>query len=151
MVECSERLSDHIALENVIVGVSCRSKQELLAKLSGIAAQRVGIGASVICDALTKREDLGSTGIGSGVAVPHACVQGLGRSFCLIARLSRPVDFDAIDDMAIDLVVVVLSPPSEQRQRLNILSLLSRRLRDIDVRSALRSARTEEDIRKCLT
>lgn len=151
MVKRSENLNDHLVLENVLLGVTCNSKQELLTKLSDVAARSLNVDARIIFEALIKREHLGSTGIGSGVAVPHACVEGIERSLCLFAHLSRPVDFDAIDDVAVDIVATVLSPPSRQRQGLNVLSMLANRLRDSDVRSTLRAARTETDIRECLT
>ncbi|MDM9623860.1 PTS sugar transporter subunit IIA [Rhizobium sp. S96] len=144
-------LSDCLPLENVVVNLSASSKRELIGKLTDVAARKTGADAAAILKAITTREELGSTGVGNGVAMPHAAVAGLDASFCMFVRLPKPVEFEAVDDVPVDLVVLVLTPPISQGQNLNVLSCAARRLRDDSVLSAVRAARSAEEVFLVLT
>lgn len=138
------RLSDHLSSENVAIDLKAASKQDLLMKLADLASRKTGLQPALIYRALETRERLGSTGIGRGIAMPHAVVPGLFDSHCMLVRLSKPLDFDAIDDVPVDIVVLLLSPSAEKGQSLNILSCVARSLRDERVVSAVRAADTAE-------
>jgi nitrogen PTS system EIIA component len=138
------QLSDHLSPENVVLDLAASSKRELIIKLSDLASKRTGVEASVISAALTSRENLGSTGIGQGIAIPHAIAEGVPDCFCLFVRLAKPLDFEAVDDVPVDVVVLLLSPPADQRQNLNLLSCIARRLRNDSIADAVRSADTPE-------
>src|SRR6266851_1065325 len=97
-------IKDFLAPLHVVIDLRASDKKRLLEELARRAAAAVGLGAESIASALSKREALGSTGTGGGVAVPHARLAGLGRPFGLLARLTKPVDFDAIDGQPVDLV-----------------------------------------------
>lgn len=142
-------LSDHLALENVVVDLPSQSKHKVLRQLADLASERTGIEASAVAKALLARESLGSTGIGRGVAIPHAIVETLPKSFAMVARLVRPVDFEAVDDIPVDIVVLLLSPLSGQN--LNVLSCFARHLRDDATVNAIRAARNAEEIFVLLT
>src|SRR5262249_33641394 len=103
------------------------------------AARLLAIDGQTILDALMSREMLGSTGIGQGVALPHARLSGLQRFFGLFARLERPINFDAIDDRPVDLVFLLLIPEKAGNDHLAALAAVSRRLRDRDVAARLRT------------
>ncbi|MGQ3278789.1 MAG: PTS sugar transporter subunit IIA, partial [Shinella sp.] len=105
----------------------------------------------IIAKALLARENLGSTGIGRGIAIPHALIEGLPKSLALVARLARPIDFEAVDDIPVDIVVLLLSPASGQGQNLNILSCIARQLRDDHTVGAIRAARSAEEVFVLLT
>jgi len=142
-------LSDHLALENVALDLPSMSKHKLLLQLAERASARTGVEAGVIAKALSARESLGSTGIGRGVAIPHALVAGLPKSFALVARLARPIDFEAVDDVPVDVVVLLLSPGTGQN--LNVLSLFARQLRDDATVNAIRAAKSVEEVFVLLT
>lgn len=140
------QLSDHLPVENVAINLAFNSKTELLAKLAGLASRKIGIDKNIVLRALTAREGLGSTGIGQGVAIPHATIEGLKQSLCLFLRLDMPVDFEAVDDVPVDIVVLLLSPPEERGQSLNVLSCIARSLRGDKMVTAVRSADTADEI-----
>ncbi len=138
-------LRDYLPLENVVLDLSAPSKTMLLRKLSQLASERLAIDEAEIARVLTSRENLGSTGIGAGVAVPHASVKGLDRHFCLFARLAKPVDFEAVDDQPVDLVFLLLNPEN-RADHLNILSCIARRVRDEQTAATIRSTASPQDV-----
>lgn len=145
------QLSDHLSAENVVLDLAAASKRELIIKLSDLASKRSGAEVSAISAALTGRENLGSTGIGQGIAIPHAIIDGVADCLCLFVRLAKPLDFEAVDEVPVDIVVLLLSPAVDQKQNLNLLSCIARRLRNDDVTEAIRSAKTPEEAYILLT
>ena len=128
-----------IGSNQVIVGLRVADKAQLLRELARRAAAALLQDYSVILDALQAREDLGSTGLGKGFALPHARLATLTRPFALFARLAQPIDFASVDQRPVDLVILLLTPSSDN-QHLATLAALSRRLRDVDVGKLLRNA-----------
>jgi nitrogen PTS system EIIA component len=139
------KLRDYLPVENIVLDLSASSKTALLKKLSTLAAERLSLDEAEINRALTNRENLGSTGIGSGVAVPHASVKGLDRHFCIFARLAKPVDFEAVDEQPVDLVFLLLNPEN-RADHLNILSCIARRVREEETAATIRSAASPQDV-----
>ncbi len=133
-------IKDFLAPLHVVIDLRASDKKRLLEELARRAAAAVGLGAESIASALSKREALGSTGTGGGVAVPHARLAGLGRPFGLLARLTKPVDFDAIDGQPVDLVFLLLLPANADDKQLNALACAARALRDAEVLRDLRRA-----------
>jgi mannitol/fructose-specific phosphotransferase system IIA component (Ntr-type) len=86
------------------------------------------------------REELGSTGIGEGVAVPHAMTSSVSETVMAVARLAKPIDFAAVDDQAVDLVFLLVGPEGSSAAHLQILSKLARLLHDPEFRKAAREA-----------
>jgi PTS system nitrogen regulatory IIA component len=119
-----------------------RDKAAALAELAKRAATLLGAASRPIADALVARESLGSTGIGAGIALPHARLD-TPQPFALFARLERPIAWDAIDHAPVDLLFLLLSPDEPADQRLKILSMVTRRLRDRSLAAALRHAADE--------
>lgn len=109
-------------------------------------AKAAGIDARVIFDAVLIRERLSGTGMGEGVAIPHAPVAGLTRPIGAFARLETPIDFDALDARPADLVFMLLAPPDKGADHLKALARVSRFLRRADIRERLRSARGAEEM-----
>jgi PTS system nitrogen regulatory IIA component len=133
-------LGDLIGAEQVVVGLRVADKAQLLQELAGRAAAALGLERRLIFEALQAREALGSTGLGRGFALPHARLAGLTAPFVLFVRLARPIDFAAIDERKVDLVVLLLSPPDNGNQHLATLAALSRPLRDAGFLQRLRQA-----------
>lgn len=133
-------LSKLIEPERVLDRLEVRDKAQLLAEVARRAADAAGLDSNAVLTALNAREELGSTGVGHGVAVPHARIAGLPRLLGLFARLAYPVDFAAIDDQPVDLVFLMLIPAAAGNEYLAALSAVSRRLRDREVVRRLRAA-----------
>ncbi|WP_331373157.1 PTS sugar transporter subunit IIA [Sinorhizobium chiapasense] len=138
------KISEIISPESVRLDLTSSSKTSLLQAISEIAATELGIGASEILLALTNREKLGSTGIGQGIAIPHAPVPGVERPFFLIIRLKKPIDFEAVDDAPVDIVCLLLTPV--QGSQLNMLAHLARKLRSPEIVGAIRSSSSPEEV-----
>lgn len=145
------QVADLIGPDRVITGLRPADKVQLLQDLSRRAAKALGIDARTIIDALDQREALGSTGIGQGIAIPHAQIAGLQHAFGLFARLDRPIDFAAIDERPVDLVCLVLVPRDAGSEHLAALACVARRLRDPDVARDLRASRDADTVRARLT
>lgn len=145
------RISEVIKPEDVAIGVSTSSKSKLLKLLSEKAAHALGISEQGILAALQSREDLGSTGVGAGIAIPHAPVAGLNGPFGFLVRLSKPVEFDAIDDEPVDIVCLILMPPEGQSAYLKLLSNIARQLRSADTLKKIRSANDREQVYSAIT
>lgn len=145
------KISECIAPENVEIDLKAPSKAGLLQILAAKAGRAVGIDDREILAALLRREKLGSTGIGGGVAIPHAPVARLKKSFALIARLGKPMEFDSIDGAPVDIVCLVLSPPEGGGSHLTVLSRIARLLRMADVLKKVRAAKSGAHIYAIVT
>ena len=137
-------LSDLLGPDAVLAGVVAPNKKTLFQQLANAAGRLTGIDSRAIVERLVERERLGSTGFGGGVAIPHGKIDGLDRVIGVFARLSAPVDFQAIDDLPVDLVFLLLSPPDSGVEHLKALARVSRRLRDRAFVAKLRGAGSED-------
>lgn len=134
----------------VVVGVKAADKVAVLAALARLAAEELAVKPEVLLGRLAAREGLGSTGVGSGVAVPHARVEGISAPVGWFVRLAKPVDFSAIDGGKVDLLFLLVSPASDDGGHLAALAAMSRRLRAPGVAKALRAAGSAEAMRAVL-
>ena len=100
----------------------------------------------MILSALQQREALGSTGMGGGIAIPHARLPEVRRPFGLFARLRAPVAFDAVDERPVDLVFLLLLPTDPRGEQLNALACIARCLRDAAVAAGVHGARDAAEI-----
>lgn len=115
------------------------SKKRLFQELGEIAGSAYGLDPNTVSDALLERESLGPTGVGHGVALPHARIGGLGSVVGAFLRLERPVDFDAVDRQPVDIVFALFAPQDSGVEHLKALALVSRTLRDSAVLGKLRA------------
>ena len=128
-----------------------RDKDAALAELAKRAAALLSVPAAPIGMALAAREALGSTGIGAGLALPHARVSLTATPLALFARLERPISWDSIDQKPVDLVFLLLSPNEPADLHLKVLAMVTRRLRDGQVATCLRATTDRVVLRTCLT
>jgi PTS system nitrogen regulatory IIA component len=135
------KISDLLSLTDVMFDVRAPNKRLLLQELAAKAASSLGLGFDQVAPYLLKREELGSTGIGGGVAIPHARLPDLQRPFGLMAKLKVPIEFDAIDGQAVDIVFVLLLPANAENGQLGALALVARTLRSSEIRDRLRRAK----------
>jgi nitrogen PTS system EIIA component len=145
------KVADFLNLTDVAVDVVVTDKQELLEELAVRAGARIGLQPELILSELVKRERVGSTGMGGGVAMPHARLNQLEKPFALFFRLKSPIDFDAVDSRPVDTVVLVLLPDSSGGAPLSALACVARKLGDPIIISHLRYARDGVEVYDALT
>jgi PTS system nitrogen regulatory IIA component len=133
-------IGDFLNLSDVMIDVRASDKPRVLIELARLAATKLDLAPDAVSDALLKREELGSTGTGGGIALPHARLAGVKKPFALLARLAKPIDFDAIDGRPVDIVCLLLLPTNSQGEQLNALACAARALRDPDAVRSLRRA-----------
>jgi PTS system nitrogen regulatory IIA component len=121
-------------------------KRQVLSVIADIAARNYGLSSEMILDALLEREAAGSTGLGHGVAIPHARLRGLDRLRGVFLRLEQPTGFESVDDQPVDLVFALFAPLDCDTEHLRALARVSRLLRQAELRQQLRHARTSEAI-----
>jgi nitrogen PTS system EIIA component len=134
-------IDELLAPADVVHGLRVANKKALLKDLAHLSSPALGLYPDDVLAALARREDLGSTGVGDGVALPHARLDGVRRPFGLLARLREPVAFEAVDERPVDLVFLLLLPAAAQGEHLNALACVARKLRDPETALALRGAR----------
>jgi PTS system nitrogen regulatory IIA component len=132
------QLSHILDREGVFARLPATNKKALLKDLALRASKLAGLDANVVFETLLQRERLGSTGLGSGIAIPHGKFADLKRVVGLFAQLEKPVDFEAMDDEPVDLVFVLLAPETAGADHLKALAKVSRLLRDSSVLEKLR-------------
>jgi PTS system nitrogen regulatory IIA component len=133
-------ITEFLAPSDVAIEVHARDKSSLLRELSARAASVLHLPAKMVADEIEKRDELGSTGIGRGVCLPHARLREVKKPFGLLVRLKDRIPFEAIDDKPVDIVFLLLLPASSQLDQLNALAAVARKLSDVNVLRRLRAA-----------
>ena len=123
-------IRDFLVANDVLIGLRAPDKTRLLQELSARAAASVGVDPDRVSEALFAREALGSTGVGGGVAIPHARIAAVTRPFGILACTKRPVAFEAIDNQPVDIVFLLLLPAEPDPEHLRSLASVARALRD---------------------
>ncbi|WP_284164712.1 PTS sugar transporter subunit IIA [Frigidibacter sp. SD6-1] len=131
-------LSSFLSANAVRVMAGTASKKRLFQDLGDIAQAVYGLDGDATFDALQERETLGPTGVGNGVALPHARLDGLEKMAGVFIRLERPVDFDSVDRVPVDLIFALFAPKDAGVEHLKALATVSRTLREEQTRIKLR-------------
>lgn len=137
-------LSDLLSVQAIDADLVVANKKALLQQLAAAASKQLGVPAKQIVTALNTREKIGSTGFGAGTAIPHGKIDGLSKVFGYFARLTPPIDFQAVDGLPVDLVFLLLSPPDAGADHLKALASVSRVFRDRQTVAKLRGARSRD-------
>ena len=140
------KISDIMSVHSIALSVKAKNKRLLLQEISQLASNITHIDERTIFDALLERENLGSTGFGNGVALPHGRLSELDKVHGFFIKTATPVDFSAIDDKPIDLLFLLLSPESSGADHLTALAQISRILKDSSTVAKLREACDQEEI-----
>src|SRR5262252_9390773 len=133
-------IKDFLSPTDALINMRVSDKTRLLHELAARAAASLNLAADRISVELLKREHLGSTGTGGGVAIPHARIPDLKKPFGILVRLRNPIDFDAIDGKPVDVIFLLLLPTQSQGDQLNALASVARKLRDPESVRRLRCA-----------
>src|SRR5215471_12486278 len=123
-------IKEFLSPNDTLVDVRASDKTRLLQELGRRAAATLNLAVEWISAEILKREELGSTGTGGGVAIPHARIQGLNRPFSILARLNKPIDFEAIDGRPVDLLFFLLLPADPAGEGIHALASVARKLRE---------------------
>ena len=144
------KIPDFLSPANVVLDVRASDKSRLLQQLSTQAASELGLDPDEVFDQIAKREELGSTGVGNGVALPHTRLPSLKAPFGLLARLRHGIDFEAIDGQLVDVVFLLLLPETGDGAQLNALASVARALREPDALRRLRQASDGEALYRAI-
>jgi PTS system nitrogen regulatory IIA component len=144
-------LADILSEDAVVICSDIKSKSELLKQLSDCAARVTGQDAATIFEAVNDREMLGSTGLGNGIAIPHGKYVGLPGVVAVFARVDPAIEFEAVDDQPVDIVVMLLAPLGAGADHLKALARVARMLRTDQVLARLRSSHDAREIYEVLT
>jgi PTS system nitrogen regulatory IIA component len=134
-------LLDFLSPEAVMPALRVKGKKQALQEISAKAARLTGLDERGVFEALLQRERLGSTGIGEGLAIPHGKLPHLTRLFGLVARLEKPIDFEALDGQPVDILFLLLAPEGAGADHLKALARIARVLREPGVMDRIRAAR----------
>jgi len=134
-------LLDFLDPQAVLPSLRVNSKKQALQELAANAARLTGLDAAAIFETLLQRERLGSTGIGEGIAIPHGKLAGLTRIFGLVARLEKPIEFEALDGQQVDILFLLLAPEGAGADHLKALSRVARVLREPGLIERVRATR----------
>lgn len=133
--------------------VQCSSKKRALEIISELAANQLNISHKIVFDSIFARERMGSTGIGSGIAIPHGKLEDkdTAQAVGVFLHLEQPVSFDAVDNQPVDLLFALLVPTEQCKTHLHTLSLVAKRLADKIVCRRLRAAQSDEELYQIIT
>ena len=144
-------IQDILPATGIKVIAAASSKKRLFHDLGDMAEASFGLSQTIVVDALIEREGLGPTGVGHGVALPHARLPDLKQVCGLFIRIKKPLDFDAVDRQPVDLAFALFAPEDAGVEHLKALALISRTLRDEGVCAKLRANEDPSTIYTILT
>lgn len=144
-------INDILESTSVLADLKISSKKQLLQELAAAGSKLTGIDSQHIFETLLDREQLGSTGVGNGVAIPHGKIADMEKIVGVFAHLSKPVSFDAVDDQPVDIVFMLLAPEGSGADHLKALSRIARVLRNQSLLKSIRGAHDADAIYSLLT
>ena len=130
--------------DGFLINFNGTSKKQVLDELSKLAEKKLEINSRTLLENLTKREKLGSTAVGNGIAIPHANIENIEKCFVFVSTLSIGLDFNATDDQPVDIVFLLIAPNNNGSQHLQALALISRLLRNKELTTKLRGCKSTE-------
>jgi PTS system nitrogen regulatory IIA component len=140
------QLSEVLSLDCTKSAVQCSSKKRALEIISEIAAQHTGQNATELFECMLSREKMGSTGIGNGLAIPHARMTDSEKAVAVLIQCAEPIEFDAIDNRPVDLLFALLVPEEQCKEHLKTLSCMAERLNDKQILKQLRHAESDQEL-----
>ena len=130
--------------KSFLVNFEASSKKNVFYELARLAERDIKIDSQTLIEALTKREKLGSTAVGNGIAIPHANCPDIDKPKVFVALLSNSLDFNANDDQPVDIIFLLLAPDNSGSEHLQALALVSRLLRNKELTTKLRGCKNTE-------
>ena len=133
-----------LSADAFLVNFESTSKKHVLNKLCELAEKKLTLNSRNLLENLTKREKLGSTAVGNGIAIPHANVSNIDKPYVFVATLVNGLDFNATDDQPVDIIFLLVAPDNGGSEHLQALALISRLLRNIELTTKLRGCKSSE-------
>ncbi|EOX3348954.1 PTS IIA-like nitrogen regulatory protein PtsN [Vibrio cholerae] len=140
------QLSEVLSLDCTKSAVQCSSKKRALEIISEIAALHTGQNATELFECMLGREKMGSTGIGNGIAIPHARVSDSENAVAVLLQCEEPIEFDSIDNRPVDLLFALLVPEDQCKEHLKTLACMAERLNDKQILKQLRNAASDQEL-----
>ena len=137
-------INDMLSNDAFLVNFDGTSKKHVLEKLSNLAAKKLNLNSRNLLENLTKREKLGSTAVGNGIAIPHANIDSIDKPYVFVTTLITGLDFNAADDIPVDIIFLLVAPNKNGAEHLQSLALISRLLRNKELTSKLRGCKNTE-------
>ena len=133
-----------LSADAFLINYDSTSKKHLLNKLCELVEKKLNVNSRNLLEMLTKREKLGSTAVGNGIAIPHANVSNIQKPYVFVATLLNGLDFNATDDQSVDIVFLLVAPNNDGSEHLQALALISRLLRNKELTTKLRGCKSTE-------
>ena len=140
------QLSEILTLDCTKSAVQCTSKKRALEMISEIVAEHTGQNSTELFECMLSREKMGSTGIGNGIAIPHARMHSSDKAIAVLLQCESPIEFDAIDNRPVDLLFALLVPDAQCKEHLKTLSCMAERLNDKLILKQLRKAESDQEL-----
>ncbi|WP_119560867.1 PTS IIA-like nitrogen regulatory protein PtsN [Vibrio cholerae] len=140
------QLSEVLSLDCTKSAVQCSSKKRALEIISEIAALHTGQNATELFECMLSREKMGSTGIGNGIAIPHARMSDSENAVAVLLQCEEPIEFDSIDNRPVDLLFAILVPEDQCKEHLKTLACMAERLNDKQILKQLRNAASDQEL-----
>ena len=137
-------INDMLSDDTFLMNYDGTSKKQVLEELSKLAEIKLGINSRTLLESLTKREKLGSTAVGNGIAIPHANVATIDRPFVFVSTLINGLDFNSTDDLPVDIIFLLIAPDNKGSEHIQALALISRLLRNKELTTKLRGCKSAE-------
>ena len=133
---------DLIASDQIVLGYRAADKTQALVEATRRVGTRLGIDPSAVLQTILAREQMGSTGLGRGFALPHARIAGVGKASGFLMRLARPIEYEAIDRQLVDIVFLLIMPDEKSGEQMAALASVARSMRKEESLAAIRKAKT---------
>lgn len=141
------KLTDYLTIKNIKIGLLGREKEEIIGELLDIAESvSPGLNRAEALEGLRKREKVGSTGVGKGVAIPHTGIKNCSRILPVIALSEHGLDYESIDGKPVRLFFLIIYPENQIKMQLKFLARVSRLLRNDSLRESLMASSSSEEI-----
>ena len=137
-------INDMLSSDALLVNFFGTSKKQVLEELTKLAENKLKISSRILLENLIKREKLGSTAVGNGIAIPHASVTNIDKPHVFVSTLVNGLDFNSTDDQPVDLIFLLIAPENKGTENLQALALISRLLRNKDLTTKLRGCKSSE-------
>jgi nitrogen PTS system EIIA component len=139
-------LAEILHADDILLDVDVTTKKRVFQEVGRLLHERHGLEQALVADSLGKREDLGSTGLGHGVAIPHARLKNLKQPIGAFVRARSPIPFDAPDDKPVSIMFVLLVPEKATEFHLQILAAIAEKFSDRAFREQLRACATADEV-----
>ena len=136
------RFEDLISRERIVLGARAADKVQAIGEATKRLASHLGIDPQALLQTILAREQLGSTGLGRGFALPHARLPGIEKASGVLMRLARPIEFEAIDRQPVDIIFLLIMPAENSGEQMTSLASVARSMRDEKLPAAIRKAKT---------